>query len=334
MIPEVKGEHLSSEHEHERLSAENLRLLAAQTELTEQDAKLRRDLKSLKARLARTEVRARKAERALSALKRSTSWRITAPLRRLVGLVSRMRHRGGRFAPSAATAEDSASVAELNNRYRELEEQLWGGFSIPALKTLQATIGDPASGKRDRAAASRVLAVWYAAEGAYEQAAEHAEQSRRASDGKSRSEAALLEAYCLSFIGKGEEARPLLRPYLGRPSAVLAMANTFSPRATRTGQEGERDDERLKWINKRYEQHGLATVSRRDPTRPLTIDNIVGAASQSIADGPCISIIMPTFNSAETLGIAVESVLSQSWENLEIIVVDDLSTDETIEVAR
>ena len=44
---------------------------------------------------------------------------------------------------------------------------------------------------------------------------------------------------------------------------------------------------------------------------------------------PKISVIIPTYNRAHTLREAIESVLSQSYNDLQLIVVDDGSTDET-----
>ena len=45
------------------------------------------------------------------------------------------------------------------------------------------------------------------------------------------------------------------------------------------------------------------------------------------------SIILPTYNHADTLGRAIASILKQQTGQLEIIVVDDGSTDHTCEVA-
>lgn len=45
--------------------------------------------------------------------------------------------------------------------------------------------------------------------------------------------------------------------------------------------------------------------------------------------GPLVSVLMPVYNAAATVGLAIASLRSQTCENWECIVVDDGSTDET-----
>jgi glycosyltransferase involved in cell wall biosynthesis/O-antigen/teichoic acid export membrane protein len=60
-----------------------------------------------------------------------------------------------------------------------------------------------------------------------------------------------------------------------------------------------------------------------------------GAAELSkAASVPRVSVVIPTYNMAKYLPLALESALGQGYPNLDIIVIDDGSTDDTAEVVR
>ena len=47
-----------------------------------------------------------------------------------------------------------------------------------------------------------------------------------------------------------------------------------------------------------------------------------------------VSIIVATFNTAKTLTRALDSVLNQSFQDWECIIVDGASTDSTMEIVK
>jgi len=52
------------------------------------------------------------------------------------------------------------------------------------------------------------------------------------------------------------------------------------------------------------------------------------------ASSVSVSVIMPVFNEELFLAKAIESILGQTYPNGELIIVDDHSTDNTVESVR
>lgn len=52
------------------------------------------------------------------------------------------------------------------------------------------------------------------------------------------------------------------------------------------------------------------------------------------ANEPFVSVVLPVKNAAEYLGVAIRSVLRQTWRDFELIVVDDGSSDSSAEIVR
>lgn len=54
--------------------------------------------------------------------------------------------------------------------------------------------------------------------------------------------------------------------------------------------------------------------------------------NKSKSDYGMVSIIMPTYNSAQYVSESIKSIISQSYENWELLITDDCSTDDTMSI--
>ena len=50
--------------------------------------------------------------------------------------------------------------------------------------------------------------------------------------------------------------------------------------------------------------------------------------------GPLVSVVIASYNHATYVRDCLESVLTQTWQNFEIVITDDGSVDETASIIR
>ncbi len=80
-----------------------------------------------------------------------------------------------------------------------------------------------------------------------------------------------------------------------------------------------------------------------EPIRPedgrgsAELDKQMTATSRHLPDNstsPLVSICIPTFNAVRWILVCLESALAQTYPHLEVLIIDDGSTDETVELIR
>lgn len=77
--------------------------------------------------------------------------------------------------------------------------------------------------------------------------------------------------------------------------------------------------------------------TKKDKGSFVFMDKISRLLSSKVAEAvdlPLVSIIMPVHNRESLINRAITSVLSQTYEKFELIVIDDFSDDKTVEVVR
>lgn len=58
------------------------------------------------------------------------------------------------------------------------------------------------------------------------------------------------------------------------------------------------------------------------------------SVNTSLADGPVISVAMPVYNGESYLAEAIDSILAQTFTNFELIIINDGSTDGSLDILR
>ncbi len=204
---------------------------------------------------------------------------------------------------------------------------LWGGYAKPALTDLAAIYN-----AEDEQVDVRFFAAWHAARwyfyiGDYQKTFELAQLVTSLDDHYAQDKAAsMMYAHSCFQLAKPDMTKRVSETFLERfpddSDMLLTLANTL-----------DNDELRLEVINRIYAPRELASIKKRQKNNPLSFDNITADTKPVVSDKK-VSVIMPIFNAEDKIESAIRSLLEQSWQNLEIIAVDDNSTDSTFDILQ
>jgi hypothetical protein len=121
-----------------------------------------------------------------------------------------------------------------------------------------------------------------------------------------------------------------------RAAAILDRAGTACPPGARElfrAMSARSDAEWLAATNAWAAAAEVPEIALRPGAEPR-FERLELAPAEPVLAHDKVSVIMPAFNASGTIEQAARSILAQSWRNLELIIVDDCSSDGTAEVAE
>jgi len=258
---------------------------------------------------------------------------------RIINLLKRAPQKVKPFIPKKIKKIAKKYVKSRNkkrdassDRLATLKYRLYNlGFTNRAIQDIEMLFSNSATSLKTRVDAAWELAVWYTNlntnKGA-KTALKHIEfVEKNKLNSPTPSQVVIMKVECYNTLNKTVVSNKVLKEYLNEKTdenVQLMFANNLL-----------NADEKIDGINHIFESHGVSGIKLINGSKK-TYDRLSGkkfTKTNSKSDVK-VSVIVPVYNAATYLSTALNSIMRQSWENLEIIIVDDCSTDETARLVR
>ncbi|WP_160357225.1 glycosyltransferase family A protein [Bordetella sp. 02P26C-1] len=244
----------------------------------------------------------------------------------------------GLHTVSAAASEIQRPTSKF--AVEELDRKLWGGYSRFSSSLLEETKRDEGVLSAERAEAAWFLARWYYFHEDNLRALENI-QFYNIFHPEFEKKVLLLEVLVCIKLRRWDQAHARIdfgmRHMKVKTDLLLLKATLIRHEGLYRGEDLlQVQSAQLAVLNEMFSEGKLSGLQLKDPSQPLHFYNLAskrGNAAKATG-GPKVSIVIPMFNARQTIALVLDSLLNQTWRNLEIIVVDDVSTDDSVRIVQ